>query len=300
MCSIRIRTERLRGMGGIIRGSSMGLSQFDGTVHAACAAAVACARWYDAAVPVAVLSDIHGNLPALEAVLEEVRAAHVDGIIVPGDLYPGPMPADTMTTLLEFGLPLQFIYGNGDREVLARVNGVDTEWYRKAPEQWRAPIRWTAEQLPREHAQMLASWPPTRRIDVPGVGSVFVCHATPRNEDDIFTRLTPEDRLMPLFAGLDAALVLCGHTHMTFDRRIGGVRVVNAGSVGMPFGEPGADWVLLGPDVQFRHTAYDRSRAAERIRATSYPGADEFASSYVLEPPTEAAMLEAFTSATFR
>jgi predicted phosphodiesterase len=249
---------------------------------------------------VAVLSDIHGNLPALEAVLADVRQEHVDGVIVPGDIFPGPMPAETLAALLDLGLPLHFVHGNGDREVLARVNGIETDWYMKAPEQWRAPIRWTAERLPPGHKTMLAGWPLTCRVDVPGLGIVFVCHATPQSDVDIFTRLTREDLVRPVFEGIDAALVLCGHTHMPFDRTIGTLRVVNAGSVGMPFGEPGADWLLLGPDVEFRRTMYDLERAADRIRATSYPMADDFASNYVVKPPTEAAMLEAFTAATFK
>jgi predicted phosphodiesterase len=248
----------------------------------------------------AVLSDIHGNLPALEAVLADVRRAGVDRVIVPGDVFPGPMPAESLAALLDLGVPLHFVHGNGDREVLARINGVETEWYTKAPEQWRAPVRWTAEQLPADQHAMLAAWPATCRVDVPGIGEVFVCHATPKNDVDIFTKLTRDDLLLPAFAGIDAPLVLCGHTHMPFDRRIGGLRVVNAGSVGMPFGEPGADWLLLGRDVEFRHTGYDLERAAERIRATSYPQADDFAANYVVKPPAEAAMLEAFTSATFK
>jgi len=92
-------------------------------------------------------------------------------------------------------------------------------------------------------------------------------------------------------------LVICGHTHMQFERTIGKVRVVNAGSVGMPFGEPGAYWLLLGPEVELRRTAYALARAASRIRATKYPQAEEFAARNVLEPPSEAQMLELFARA---
>jgi diadenosine tetraphosphatase ApaH/serine/threonine PP2A family protein phosphatase len=91
-------------------------------------------------------------------------------------------------------------------------------------------------------------------------------------------------------------VVVCGHTHMQFDRMIGTTRVVNAGSVGMPFGEPGAYWLLLGPDVELRHTSYDLKRAAERIRQTDYPQAEDFAARYVLQPPSEGEMLEVFTN----
>src|SRR5206468_4417905 len=124
--------------------------------------------------------------------------------------------------------------------------------------------------------------------------------ATPRHENEGFTRLTPEDRLLPVFEGIGVPLVVCGHTHMQFDRTIGKTRVVNAGSVGMPFGEPGADWLLLGPDVELRHTAYDLAKAAERIRATAFPWPEDFATQYVLRPPLAAEMLEVFTRASIK
>jgi predicted phosphodiesterase len=129
---------------------------------------------------------------------------------------------------------------------------------------------------------------------------VLFCHATPRNNTEAFTRLTPEDRLLPVFEGVDVPVVVCGHTHMQFDRQVGRVRVANAGSVGMPFGEPGADWLVLGPDVQLRHTAYDLLKAAERIRDRSYPQAQDFAARYVLHPPSESEMLEAFSRVELR
>jgi predicted phosphodiesterase len=129
---------------------------------------------------------------------------------------------------------------------------------------------------------------------------VLLCHATPRDDNEIFTRLTEEERLSPIFEGLNVALVVCGHTHMQFDRMVGSIRVVNAGSVGMPFGEPGADWLLLNPDVQLRHTPYDLKKAAERIRKTDYPQAQEFAANHVLQPPSEEKMLEAFARAELR
>ena len=81
---------------------------------------------------------------------------------------------------------------------------------------------------------------------------------------------------------------------MQFDRMIGRTRVVNAGSMGMPFGEPGAYWLLLGSDVQLRHTPYDLAKAAERIRETNYPQAEEFAARNILQPPSEEEMLERF------
>jgi predicted phosphodiesterase len=207
------------------------------------------------------------------------------------------MPRETLTYLLDLNIPVQFIQGNGDREVLAQMAGTDPG---TVPEQFREVVRWAAQQLHPEHERLLAGWPQTLRVEIRGLGDVLFCHATPRSDTDVFTRLTPEGRLLPVFEGLNVPLVICGHTHMQFDRTIGRVRVVNAGSVGMPFGEPGADWLLLGPNVQLRHTPYDLTKAAERIRDTNYPQAQEFAARNVLQPPSEGEMLDVFSRAELR
>lgn len=246
---------------------------------------------------VVALYDIHGNLPALEAVLQEIGEAEVDRVVVGVDVVPGPMSREALTCLLALDIPVQFIQGNCEVAVLAEMAGRDPG---RLPEQAREAVRWTAQQLHPEYERLLAGWPKTLRLEVPGLGEVLFCHATPRNENECFTRLTPEDRLLPVFEGLHAPVVICGHTHMQFDRRIGSIRVVNAGSVGMPFGEPGAYWLLLGPDVQLRRTRYDLTKAAERIRETNYPQAQDFAEQYLLEPPSEGKMLEVFAKAELR
>jgi putative phosphoesterase len=239
---------------------------------------------------VAALYDIHGNLPALEAVLQEIRQERVDRIIIGGDVVPGPMPRETVECLLDVDVPTQFIQGNGDRDVLAQIaTGTSS-----VPQQFREMMRWVGDQLSPEDQRFLASWPKTVSIQIPGLDEVLFCHATPRNDTEIFTALTPDESLLPVFDGLKERLVVCGHTHMQFDRTIGATRVVNAGSVGMPFGKPGAYWLLLGPDVQFRHTHYDLTKAAERIRGTHYPQAQDFAARNVRETPSEEEMLKAF------
>jgi putative phosphoesterase len=246
---------------------------------------------------VAAIYDIHGNLPALEAVLEEVRLAGVELMVVGGDVVPGPMSRETLECLLNLDIPVQFIQGNCEIDALAEMTGAGVVRF---PEQVREIMRWSAQQIFPEYEQSIAGWAKTLRLEIDGLGTALFCHATPRDDNEIFTRLTPEERLLPIFEGLDVAMVVCGHTHMQFDRMIGNIRVVNAGSVGMPFGEPGADWLLLGPDVQFRHTSYDLTKAAERIRETNYPQAQDFATHNVLQPPSEEKMLEVFTRAELR
>lgn len=243
---------------------------------------------------IAALYDIHGNLPALEAVLADVHDAGVDRIVIGGDVLPGPMPRETLDCLMAQPTPVDFLRGNGESEVLAQLVGRELG---KLPEAAREAIRWVAQELRPAHQRLIAAWPPTLRLAIDGLGDVLFCHATPRSDTEIFTRLTPEEPLIPIFKGLDSPLVICGHTHMQFDRTMGGTRVVNAGSVGMPFGQPGAYWILLGPDVDFRHTAYDLPTAANRIRSTGYPQANDFAQRNVLEPRSEAEILALYSEA---
>lgn len=249
---------------------------------------------------IAAIYDIHANLCALEAVLSEIRQADVDQIVVGGDVVPGPFPRETLEYLVQLDIPTQFIHGNGDREVLAQMSGIETEWYRTAPDQWREPVRWTAQQLSTEHRRLLAGWPPACHIKIAGLGEVLFCHATPRSDTEIFTRLTSEHRLLPIFDVLGAHVVICGHTHMQFDRMVGRTRIVNAGSVGMPFAEPGADWLLMGTDIELRHTAYNLAVAAEHIRKTTYPQAETFAERSVLKPPSEEETLRGLARAELK
>ena len=244
---------------------------------------------------VAALYDIHGNIDALDAVLEEVRRAQVDLVVIGGDVLPGPMPRETLDRLLELEIPTRAILGNGDRVVLSQMDGRDTSEVRGV---FLEVIEWTARQLDRRHRDWLASWPATSEIAIDPLGEVLFCHATPRNDTECFTRATPQDRLRPVFAGVAAGTVVCGHTHMQFDRAVAGVRVVNAGSVGMPFARPqGAYWAILGPDVQLRRTVYDFNHTADRIRRTPFPQSEALAVRYVLEPPHEAESLEMFAGA---
>lgn len=241
---------------------------------------------------IAAIYDIHGNLPALEAVLKEIEQAQPDQILVGGDIVSGPMPKETLERLLALGNKVHFIRGNADREVVAVFDGVPLD--PGLPEEVRGITIWVAKQLDTHHRDFLAQLPEQASFHVDGVGDVLFCHASPRNDEEIFTVATPEARLRTILAGVKQNVVVCGHTHMQYIRHSGNITIVNAGSVGMPYGEPGAYWLLLGPTIVPQQTRYDLNQAAEIIRATSYPQAQDFADSNVLNPPPAAEVVEVF------
>jgi putative phosphoesterase len=208
-------------------------------------------------VRVAALYDVHGNLPALEAVLAEIPDDA--GIVVGGDVTAGPLPAETLKRLRALGERVRWIRGNADRELTPSELGL-------APAD---VIGWVRDQHSEEQIAFLHALPERLELEVEGVGRVLFCHATPQNDMDIFLQGTPEEAVAPSFAAVEADLVVCGHTHMQFSREIAGVRVVNAGSVGMPYDdEPGAYWLALGPAVEHRRTVYDPAG----LEASAFPG----------------------------
>ena len=240
---------------------------------------------------IAALYDIHGNLPALEAALAAAEEAEVDTILVGGDVVLGPMPAATLDRLRALGARARFIRGNCDRLVVETFDGAPS---RKLPAPVAETLAWTAAQLDRDQRDFLAALPETLSLDVEGLGPVLFCHATPRSDEEIVTVRSSDERVRTVLHGVKERIIVCGHTHMQFDRDVDGRRLVNAGSVGMPYGAPGAHWLLLGPDLRFLRTPYDFDDAARAIRATSWPRADEFARQSVLHPPSEDAMLALF------
>src|SRR5215469_12077937 len=149
---------------------------------------------------VAALYDIHSNLPALDAVLREVSDLKVDRIVVGGDVLPGPMPREALARVTELKCPVEFILGNGEVAVLDCLAGRIP----RVPEQYQPTLSWVAREISTEQARLISGWPKTLRITMAGVGEVLFCHATPRNENEIFTEATPDDKLLPIFASARA------------------------------------------------------------------------------------------------
>lgn len=221
----------------------------------------------------AVFYDIHGNLPALEAVLAEVDA---DRIITGGDVLPGPLWAECLELLWSQDLPVEIIPGNGENDILAVRRG---ETPSRVPEPVLPTLQHIADRLTDEQAERIEQWPAMLRF-----GPILFCHATPRSDGEIFTRETPADLLVPAFNETNAEVVFCGHTHMPFDRQIGTCRVINPGSVGMPFGERGAQWAVVDGEVELRLTKYNYEAASARLAAADYPGAEQLAAAMTHSP----------------
>lgn len=223
----------------------------------------------DRTTSVAALYDIHGNLPALEAALAEIDAIGVDAVVVGGDIVTGPLPAETLEALRRRHETL-FVRGNADREVALNSPAPDNEAARLA---WG----WTTAHLHDGQRTWLAELPLSLAVHMDSLGTALFCHGSPRSDDEIITALSPDERVAPMLADVAEALIVCGHTHVQFNRTVEGHRVVNSGSVGLPYqDEPGAYWTLFTDDVEFRRTTYDLDRAADRIAATGFPEADDF------------------------
>ena len=236
---------------------------------------------------VAVLSDIHGVLPALESVLAEPDVAGADRIVLTGDLAAGPQPRETLDLLASLGDRAVWIRGNADRELVQLARGeVSTVPDPIAP--------WAAAQLRADQVGRLAGLPLTATLEVTGLGPVLFCHATPGDDEEVVLTDSRLERWADVLGPVapEVAAVVCGHTHMPFCRLAHGRLVVNPGSVGMPYGRPGAHWALLGPGVQLRRTLFDAGVACARVTAeSSYPDAAEWADFYLNARATDAEAL---------
>ncbi len=207
---------------------------------------------------VAALYDIHGNLPALDAVLGDVERLDPDVVVIGGDVVWGPWPQETMDRLLGLDRDVRFIMGNADRDVFDRTEG-----------DWKVSNDWCADRLTREHLDFLRTSPATIAID-----DVLFCHGSPRSDLDPMTVGTPDDQILEWCSGVTERAIVCGHTHAQFDRAVSGFRIVNAGSVGEPFEGFGACWATFDPAPELQFTPYDVHATADAIRATGFPYAE--------------------------
>jgi diadenosine tetraphosphatase ApaH/serine/threonine PP2A family protein phosphatase len=201
-----------------------------------------------------------------------VEQEGVDAIVCGGDVVGGPFPAEVLDRLTSRNA--RFLRGNVDRFTIEGSDEFDHDWTAER------------ERLGGARVETLRAWPLTVELDIEGLGRTLFCHAVPSADEPIFTRITPDEEVVDLLGDVAADLVVCGHTHVQFDRRLpNGLRVVNAGSVGMPYeGSRGAFWALLGPDVELRRTEYDTDAAVAAMRQAGAPADAQFLG-WLLDPP---------------
>ena len=222
---------------------------------------------------VAVLSDVHGNAVALEAVLSDVDREAPDLVVFGGDLTWGPMPHETLELVRTMALPTAFVRGNAERSSSSRRS-------------IRRARRLDPEAALERGLALLATFTEGISLEIAGLGQTYVCHGSPRSDEELVTPRTPAGRMQALTAAIPERVLVTAHTHVQFDRRVAGIRSVNAGSVGMPY-EPqrGAFWALLGPDVELKRTDYSLDRAVAGYRSTEDPDVERMVE--ILEsPPT--------------
>jgi putative phosphoesterase len=228
---------------------------------------------------VAVLSDVHGNAPALAAVLAELEHEQPDLVVFGGDLTWGPLPKETLVLARGLEIPTRFVRGNADRAVLEGVKESERE-------------QWMQEQHSPEARAFLESFADYEVAEVDGLGAVRFSHGSPRSDEECVTPQTPAERVREFSEGVPERVIVTAHVHIQFDRTVDGVRSVNAGSVGLPYeGRPGAYWALLGPDVDLRRTEYDVEKAVTAYSESGFPGASDLVQ-LLKEPPAPAEVIE--------
>jgi putative phosphoesterase len=243
-------------------------------------------------VRIAVLSDVHGVLPALEAVLAEPDVATADLVVVTGDIAAGPQPAEVLDRLADLGDRGVLVRGNADRDLVTIAGG-------GAPPEGTPPLdHWAAGQLADRHVATLAALPHPVMIPLDGAGDVLFCHGTPRDDNEVVLVDTRLSRWQEVLADVRDSVrtVVCGHTHMPFARLVDRRWVVNSGSVGMPYGSTGLPWTLLtGDGVQLRTTPVDTDALADAVVGTSsFPDVAEWADTYVRRPLSDTVAVTAF------
>jgi len=239
---------------------------------------------------VAVLSDIHGVMPALEAVLAEPDVRDADVLVLTGDIALGPQPVPTLDLLESMGDRVRWVKGNCERELVDLARDAKPAQY---------PISgWAAAELRDDQVELLDGLPATLTLDVRGLGDVLFCHATPRDDEEMVFVDSDLPRWAEVLAGVPATVgtVVCGHTHMPFNRLVDRRTIVNAGSVGMPYGTTGAQWALLANGaITLRRTEFDREAACAAIEADcTCPGIAEWNENYVRNPPSDSEALISF------
>lgn len=237
------------------------------------------------ALTLAVVADVHGNLPALEAVLDDLATIRPDAVVFAGDFVNrGPQSGAVMSRVLTLGIPA--ISGNHDTWLcsLSRGEGIPPEWATS----WWTPVRLAVAELAPEHIAWLEALPPTMRVELPGAQPVLVVHGSPRHSREGMGRMRTDAEVAQSLAGVVETTVIGAHIHYPYERRVGGTHVVTVGAVGCPFnGDVSAQYGLFtwdGARWRFTHrsVAYDHEPVYAAWREGGYLSDGSLASELML------------------
>jgi putative phosphoesterase len=231
-------------------------------------------------VRIAALSDIHGNLPALQAVRAAVDAARPDYVAICGDLvFNGPDPAGTLALVQELQRAGAFVtLGNTDLAVSDADYTAAFPWFTDGiPDTYEAAAEWARDQIGDDGIDFLRHLPSERRLRI-GTDMILFCHASPGSLTDGLSPDLDAVVTMERVSRTDAKVIVCGHTHMPEVREVGWRTIVNVGSAGYVFdGDPTASWALIeigddGVKAEIHRTSYDVMAAANAVSARGLPG----------------------------
>jgi len=241
---------------------------------------------------IAVVSHIHGVLPALDAVLAEPDVTSADLIVVTGDIAAGPQPGEVLDRLGGLGDRVLLVRGNADRDLVTIARDGN-------PPDGTPPIDlWAAQRLTDKHVRTLDALPHPVVLALDRVGDVLFCHGSPRDDNEVVLVDTRLSRWSEVLFGVPESVrtVVCGHTHMPFARLVDRRWIVNSGSIGMPYGSSGLPWTLLtSTGVQLRRTSTDTEALADEVvAACSYPDVEEWVDTYIRHPLSDVVAVAAF------
>lgn len=227
----------------------------------------------------AVLSDVHGNIAALDAAWKEIKRGKPDLVAVAGDLaFNGPEPAAAIARLRELEADgLVIVQGNTDIAVADFDYAAAFPWMPEVPDSFRAGAEWAHDQLDDDALEWLRRLPAERRLRFDET-LVVVCHASPGSQTAGFNADLDASVVVEMAGRTDARVICCGHTHVPEVRDLGWKLIANDGSCGYSFdGDPSASWALVtieGDEVtaEIHRTAYDAGAAADAISRRGLPG----------------------------
>ncbi|MCI0397471.1 MAG: metallophosphatase family protein [Chloroflexi bacterium] len=215
---------------------------------------------------VAILSDIHGNLPALEAALGALAAERVDQVVCLGDVAAfGPQPREALGRLREVGCPV--VMGNTDAWLL------DPQPHPPRDENSQRVTEielWAAGQLTAEDQAYIRTFQATIELSLGEGASLLAFHGSPRSYNEVIRATTPDEELAAMLAGREATVLAGGHTHTPLVRRLGRALVINPGSVGLPWQESSPGQIINAAWAEFAVVRWEKGALGVSLRRVPY------------------------------